>query len=286
MKRSGIHVITVPCFSGAPWDLKSFPGLAKAYRTITLALPDGVDTVEANAAVVTAQVDRYPEVVLVGDSFGAFVALAVALRHPLSLRGLVLSGGFASDPNTSLIGRMRAWFARTLPRVLYKGVTLRAHAAALASPHDDNAEVPWSKKKSRQLFAENTPWESYIGRLRAIHGADYGARLAGIDVPTLILSPSFDKLVGREATDTLRDGIRGAEEVVLKNTGHMFRFTHPHRYEEAVSHFIETRVAQPRNNATAIAPDLWQTRPQISRAIRAGGPGFVQRMGKSRFSPS
>jgi len=259
MKRSGIHVVTVPCFSGAPWDLKRFPRLVRAYGATTLALPERVDTVEAHADAAIAEVDRYPDVVLVGDSFGAFVALAAALRHPRSLRGLVLSGGFASDPNISVIGRMRAWFARTLPRAWYKGITLRAHAAALASPHDVAAEVPWSKKKSRQLFVENTPWESYVGRLRAIRGVDYRARLAEIDVPTLILSPSFDKLVGREATDTLRAGIRGAAEVVLESTGHMFRFTHPHRYEEAVARFIETRVEtrvaqRACEGAIAIAP--------------------------------
>jgi len=252
MNRSDIHVVTIPCFSGAPWDLKRFPGLVSAYGATTLALPDRVDTVEANADAVIAEVERYSEVVLVGDSFGAFVALAAALRHPRSLRGLVLSGGFASDPNTSVIGRMRAWFARTLPRAWYKGVTLRAHAAALASPYDYVAEVPWTMKKSRQLFAENTPWESYVGRLQSIRVTDYRGRLAEIDIPTLILSPSYDKLVGRKATDTLLDRIPGAQEIVLERTGHMFRFTHPRRYEEAVARFIERRVVR-RVRATAIA---------------------------------
>jgi pimeloyl-ACP methyl ester carboxylesterase len=255
MNHPDIHVVTVPCFSGAPWDLKRFPGLVREYAASTLALPDGVDTVESNVDAVIAEVDRYPAVVLVGDSFGAFVALAAALRQPRSLRGLVLSGGFASDPNTSVIGRMRAWFARTLPRALYKGVTLHAHAAALASPHDYVAEVRWTMRKSRRLFAENTPWESYVGRLGAIREADYRSRLAEIDVPTLILSPSYDKLVGREATDTLLDRIPGAQEVVLERTGHMFRFTHPHRYEEAVTRFIERRVARrTRSAAIAVAP--------------------------------
>lgn len=242
MNRSGIHVVTVPCFSGAPWQLKRFPVPVRSNGATTLALPERVDTVEAHADAVIAEVDRYPDVVLVGDSFGAFVALAAALRHPRSLRGLVLSGGFASDPNTSVIGRMRACFARTLPRAWYKVLMLRTHAAALAPLRDDTAEVPWSGKKSRKLFAENRLWESYVGRLRAIREADYRARLAEIDVPTVILSPSFEKVVGREVTDTLLDRIPGAQEVVLESTGHMFRFTHPHRYEEAVSRFIQTRV--------------------------------------------
>ena len=243
MSLSGIHVITVPCFSGAPWDLKMFPKLVDAYDASSLRLPDRVNTIEPNVEAVLSEVNCHSNVVLVGDSFGAFVALATALRHPRSLVGLVLSGGFASDPNTSPVGRTRAWFARTLPRSWYRQITLRAHANALASPHDAAGEVPWNSARSRALFADNTPWESYVGRLHTIAAADFRAELAEIDVPTLILSPSYDKLVGRERTKELRKGIPGAEEVVLDGTGHMFRFTHPHQYEDAVTRFIETRVA-------------------------------------------
>jgi pimeloyl-ACP methyl ester carboxylesterase len=242
MNSAGIHVVAVPCFSGAPWDLNYFPRLVEAYDASTLELPNGVDTTEAHADAVMAEVEQHSNVVLVGDSFGALVSLAVALRRPRSLSGLVLSGGFARDPNTSLIARVRAWFARTLPRALYRGITLRAHAAALASPHDAAAEVPWSKTKSRVLFAECTPWESYVGRMRAVRAADYRSRLAEIRVPTLILSPAYDKLVGRQATEELRNGIPCSEEIVLEGTGHMFRFTHPHRYEKAVLRFIESRI--------------------------------------------
>ncbi len=236
MNRVSIHVVTVPCFSGAPWDLKWFPRLVEAYGATTLRLPDGVDSIEANVDAVLAEVESYSNVVLVGDSFGAFVALASSLRHPQSLVGLVLSGGFASDPNTSQIGRTRAWFARTLPRAWYGQLTLRAHANALASPHDAAGEVPWNPEKSRALSAANTPWESYVGRLHAIGTADFRARLEEVDVPTLILSPSYDKLVGRERTEELLHGISGAEEVVLQETGHMFRFSHPHACDRTVSH--------------------------------------------------
>jgi pimeloyl-ACP methyl ester carboxylesterase len=245
MNDSDIHVVAVPCFSGAPWDLRSFPKLAKKYHATTIKLPEASDSVAQHAEAVIAELQRHSNVVLVGDSFGALVSLEVALRRPQSLVALVLSGGFASDPNTSVIGRIRAWFAQALPRGWYDRVTLRAHASALASPHDAGAEVPWSARESRALFLRHTPWESYVGRLRAVRTADYRDRLIEIDVPTLILTPAFDNLVGPKATAELRDGIRGSEEVVLEGTGHMFRFTHPRKYEAAVAHFIETRVSIP-----------------------------------------
>ncbi len=232
-------VLAVPCFSGAPWDLAAFPRLGAQHELRTLALPEAVSDIDGYVDAVLEALPSNRPTVLVGDSFGALVSIGVAARRPPSLRALVLSGGFAADPNTSTVGRIRAFFGRSLPRFLYRAVTLRAHAAALSSPHDASAEVPWDRGKSRALFLTHTPWESYVARLRAIRGLDLRPLLPKIRVPSLILSPSYDKLVGREATDALLGGIAGANEVVLDGTGHMLRFTHPRRYEAAVLRFLD-----------------------------------------------
>jgi pimeloyl-ACP methyl ester carboxylesterase len=240
MNAPNLRIVAVPCFSGAPWRLERFPIFANEFGATSPALPEAAESVETAADAVLAEVERHASVVLVGDSFGALVSIAVAARRPSVLVGLVLSGGFAADPNRSMVGKVRAWFARTLPRSVYRTITLRAHAAALASPVD--AEVPWSTRHSRDLFLQHTPWESYVARLRAILTADFRSRLCDIEVPTLILTPSFDKLVGPVATRELSSGIRHSEECVLHETGHMFRFTHPRRYEEAVVDFVRRRV--------------------------------------------
>jgi pimeloyl-ACP methyl ester carboxylesterase len=64
-------------------------------------------------------------------------------------------------------------------------------------------------------------------------------------VPTLILTPEHDTLIGQDAATTLRRGIPGAVEHVLPRTGHMFRFTHPVRYASHVAEFLDARVATP-----------------------------------------
>ena len=235
-----LYVLAVPCFSGAPWELSHFPRLAGEHELHTLALPERADHLDAYADAVLAALPADRPTVLMGDSFGAFVSIAAAARRPPSLRALVLSGGFAADPNTTIVGRLRAFFARNLPRALYGAVTLRAHAAALASPHDGGAEIPWSRARSRELFLAHTPWESYVARLRAIRGVDLRPQLPSIALPTLVLTPSYDKLVGRDATDALLTGIPRAKEEVLDGTGHMVRFTHPGRYEAAALRFVAT----------------------------------------------
>ncbi len=237
-------VITVPCFSGAPWDLPMLTRLS--HRPLrTFRLPEGVDDMEGYADALAEQVAQLEEYVLVGDSFGAVAALGLAVRRPPGLRALVLSGGFAADPVTAPVARARVAAARLMPPALYRDVTLRFHAQALASPHDRDGQVPWTVADSRRLFLDNTPHASYRARSRAAFSADYRLLLPAVDVPTLILTPSHDRLIGPDAARVLREGIPDATEVVLPGTGHMFRFSHPRTYAAAVEDFLAARLPRP-----------------------------------------
>jgi pimeloyl-ACP methyl ester carboxylesterase len=238
-------VVTVPCFSGAPWDLDSLTPLAD-YPLRTMRLPDGVADVEEYADFLAGQVAGLDDYVLVGDSFGAVVALALAVRRPAGLRALVLSGGFAANPVTTRTGRLKIRAARFLPGPLYRQLVLRMHAAALASPFDRDAERPLSPGQTRRLFLDNTPWHSYVARADAALQADYIDRLGRISVPTLILTPEHDTLIGEHAATVLRTDIPDAVEHVLAGTGHMFRFTHPRRYAAPVADFLAARLTPAR----------------------------------------
>jgi pimeloyl-ACP methyl ester carboxylesterase len=233
-------LVTVPCFSGAPWQHELLEPLA-GYPLRSMRLAEEADDIAAYADHVERDIGHLDEFVLIGDSFGAVVALAVASRQPSGLRALVLSGGFAANPVTDPMIRVKLAAAKFLPGPLYRNVVLRLHAAALASPFDSEGEVAWTRADSRQLFVDNTPHASYVARTRAAFKADYTDRLAKITAPTLILTPQHDKLIGDEAAAVLRSGIPDATEVVLPRTGHMFRFTHPHTYAGAVARFLAAR---------------------------------------------
>lgn len=244
-------IVTVPCFSGAPWDLETLAPLSRRPRR-TMRLPDTLDELEHYGDFVEAQVADLDDYVLVGDSFGAVIALAVAVRQPSGLRGLVLSGGFAADPVESRIGRAKIASARFLPGPLYRHLTLRLHASALASPHDSEGQVVLDKSDFRRLFLDNTPWHAYAARAKAAFSADYRNQLDRVAVPTLIITPSHDELIGPDAAHTMLDGIPDATEVVLERTGHMFRFTHPGTYAAAIEKFVAARVAAPMDQETEL----------------------------------
>lgn len=234
-------IVTIPCFSGAPWELDKLIPLA-GWPLRTMALPDAVDSIEAYADYVTEQIADLDDFVLVGDSFGAVVALAVAVRQPPGMRALIVSGGFAANPVTSRIGRAKLGAARFLPGPLYRQVTLRLHAASLASPFDAEGDYPLSERDTADLFREHTPWRSYTARAKAAFSADYRSQLVNIDVPTLILTPEHDTLIGEDAAGILRRGIRDSVEHVIARTGHMFRFTHPVTYSRHIAEFLQSRL--------------------------------------------
>jgi pimeloyl-ACP methyl ester carboxylesterase len=229
-------LVTVPCFSGAPWDERQLASL-RGYPVRTMRLPEGVDDVEAYADFVAAQVADLADYVLVGDSFGAVISLTVALRQPAGLRGLVLSGGFAANPLPrwkSVAGST----SRYLGERLYRALTLRIHARELSSRFDSTAEVPHRRSDYRRLFVENTPAGSYSARVASVISFDVRDQLAKVDVPTLLITPADDRLVGEEAARELTEGMPAAREVVLPDTGHMFRFTHPSLYGRTIVEFL------------------------------------------------
>jgi pimeloyl-ACP methyl ester carboxylesterase len=234
-------LVMVPCFAGAPWNLEALTALQDCPKR-TLRLPDDIDDLEAAADVLHEQIRDLPSYVLVGDSYGAVISIALAVRQPRGLQALVVSGGFAKDPITSPLLRALAALAPYFPGPFYRSLTLRVHAANLRSDHDAQGEVPWSMRKTREFFVRETPHRAFVNRVRSLAHADYIDRLGLIQVPTLILTPEDDRLIGQAASQILLSGIRQSEELVLPGTGHMFRFSHPHRYSQAVRQFLDRRI--------------------------------------------
>ena len=240
-------LVTIPCFSGAPWDDRQLAPFA-GREVRTMRLPVGLDDVEAYADFIAEQVADLNSYVLVGDSFGAVIALTLATRQPTGLVALVLSGGFAANPLPRWKG-IAARASRFAGGPLYRQGTLRFHAFQLASRFDAAAEVPLTQNDYRRLFIANTPRRSYTARVTSVIDFDVRDRLDRVIVPTLLLTPQDDKLVGEDAAKEMLAGIPDAREVVLPATGHMFRFTHPDLYGHTITDFLDDAIAAARNHA-------------------------------------
>jgi pimeloyl-ACP methyl ester carboxylesterase len=245
-------LVMIPCFAGAPWKLDSLTAL-QDWPMRTLRLPDDMDDLERLADFVLTQVRDLEDFVLVGDSFGAVIALTVSIRRPAGLRALVISGGFARNPITSPLLKLLAGLAPYFPGPFYRGLTLRLHAFNLRSRFDSEGENPWSVARTRAFFVRETPHQAYVNRIRAVRKADCSQALGRIEVPTLILTPEEDRLIGREAARLLLNGIPGSRESILPRTGHMFRFSHPRAYSAAVAGFLQEALASQRQDSPQAA---------------------------------
>jgi len=230
-------LVTVPCFSGAPWDDRQLAPL-RSYPVRTMRLPEAVGEVDRYADFVDTQVEGLSDYVLIGDSFGAVISLTLALRQPTGLRGLVLSGGFAANPLPRWKG-LAARSSRYAVGPIYRQVVLRFHAHQLASSFDRSAEIPHRQNDYRELFVKNTPPSSYSARVTSVISFDVRQQLAKVSVPTLLITPADDRLVGAQAAQELRQGLPNVREVVLPSTGHMFRFTHPNLYGHTILDFLD-----------------------------------------------
>jgi pimeloyl-ACP methyl ester carboxylesterase len=122
------------------------------------------------------------------------------------------------------------------------------HSWQLTSKFDATAEVPHTQRDYRQLFVENTPRASYTARVTSVIDFDVREHLHRVNVPTLLITPEDDKLVGEEAAEDVLAGIPQGHEIVLPATGHMFRFTHPRLYAQTITGFLDDPSTTPAVN--------------------------------------
>jgi pimeloyl-ACP methyl ester carboxylesterase len=231
-------LVMVPCFAGAPWNLMQMHAL-QDWPMRTFRLPEDLNNLEELSDFVLEQVSDLEDYILLGDSFGAVISIALATRRPRGLQGLVLSGGFAKSPITSPLLRGLAALAPFFSGTFYRELTLRVHAIKLRSVFDREGEIPWSATKTKEFFVKETTHRAYVSRIKAIEKSDYTGVLSRINVPTLILTPEEDRLIGKEAAKIMLKGIAGSTEVLLPRTGHMFRFSHPSAYSERIRDFLQ-----------------------------------------------
>jgi pimeloyl-ACP methyl ester carboxylesterase len=234
MSGKRLPLVLVPCFSGAPWKTEDFP----AWRDrilVTGQLPDagGLDRYANLVASWTEGLDEYA---MVGDSFGASVALALAERRPAGLRALVMSGGFA-EAHLAPTSVARVFLAMLTGQPGYR-LTVKLHVRSLGSRFDP----PGTAAELRDLFLAHSDNRTFVHRGLAVVRTDLRPGLGKVRVPTLILTPEEDHLIGPAAARELVEGIPDAEERVLPGTGHLLRFTHEREYAAAVDTFLAKRL--------------------------------------------
>lgn len=194
----------------------------------------GID-LAAWVADIGAVVDEYPaaDVHLVGLSMGGVQAIACGAALGTRLKSLTLANTFATlspDVAARKVEEMRTQIA---------DVGMSAYAAAYL---DGTIVAPVTEDSYQALhraIATVTP-EHYMESAEATFLVDLTGELAGITVPTLVITSDLDHKTPSSLSEQIKAGIPGASIVSIAGAGHLSSVEKPAEFAAALTTFLTT----------------------------------------------
>lgn len=245
---AGLPVLLLHAFplSGAMWD-PQVEALAGSCRLIVPDLsgfgasqgvpPDGVCRMSDLAADAVALLDQLEigRAVVCGLSMGGYAALAFAEGAPERLRGLVLADTRAGADSEEARQR-RLDMAR---RVLEEGTGFLPDALLPKLLGRTTRERrPDVGTRVERMIREAPPAGVAAAQRGMAQRPDRSRVLPRLDVPVLILVGEEDELTPPVESRHLEKEIRGAELVVLPESGHLASLESPEAFNEALGAFL------------------------------------------------
>jgi len=171
---------------------------------------------------------------LLGNGFGGFVSVALAVRHAKLFDRLVLADTGAAIP---LQGK--AAFAAMAERVETGGMeAVLATALQRMFPDDFLAANPAIAEERKATLRATKP-EHFAAACRALARFDMRAELAGIRNPTLVVIGLRDTATPPALSHELAAGILGAKLVELPHCGHSPHIQDPEGFWQAIKPFLK-----------------------------------------------
>ena len=200
------------------------PGFGEAAQT-----PDGVMTMglaaeSALAAADAAGLDRF---VVCGLSMGGYVAFELWRRAPERIAGLVLANTRAMPDTPEGADGRRALAARLRSE---GNVLADAPPPLLGERAGDDL-----RERVRGWIGEQSADAIAAASLGMADRPDSTGDLAGIDVPTLIITSDLDAMIPPEQSAPMAEAIPGARLEVLDGAGHLSNLEAPERFAALVA---------------------------------------------------
>jgi pimeloyl-ACP methyl ester carboxylesterase len=176
-------------------------------------------------------------VVLIGHSMGGYVALAFARQFPAMLRGLVLVSTKAGTDTPEVAAGRRA----TAEKVRAEGVKLIVDAMAAKMLAASNPDATMAEQM-RELMAPSRPEGAIAALLGMAERPDSTPMLAGISVPTLVVTGADDGIIPPAESEKLAPVIPGAQLSVIPRAGHLVAFEQPDAFNRVLTEWLESGI--------------------------------------------
>ncbi|HYF25760.1 MAG TPA: alpha/beta fold hydrolase [Baekduia sp.] len=174
---------------------------------------------------------------VLGISMGGMVAQELALAHRERVDKLVLGCTYAGGAGSAL----------TAPEdfaPLAEAMRAGDRDAVMRHGFDLNLSSGWARSQGAyeefQRIASTKPASQAVImlQLQAIGGHDTSARLPSLDVPTLVVHGSDDRMLPVANARRIAELIPGARLEVLHGAGHLFWWEQPDRVLELLEDFL------------------------------------------------
>jgi 3-oxoadipate enol-lactonase len=220
------------------------PALAAKHRVTLINLPgfDGsqpamLALMDAYVAAIEDGFDEFkiaPDAVLLGNGFGAMVALAFALAHADRISKLVLCDAAAGFPPEG-----RAAFAQMAQKVADQGLgavaeiaARRVHSPAYLAAHPEAVE------QRKQVLLDIDP-KAFHAACRILQETDLTPLLHHLHVPTLVVCGELDQATPPALAKAIASKVPGASYVELPSCGHCPPLEQPEAFLAAIKDFVE-----------------------------------------------
>jgi pimeloyl-ACP methyl ester carboxylesterase len=199
------------------------------------ATPDGhvEDLLRLLDALDLASID------VVGASFGAFVGLSLAARHPGRVRSLVAVTAAERIADEEWPAAQRLIDAALAAAAGGDGRRVfDLLAESTFSPEYVSAQGPAFEERRQRIGLLPRPWfEALGGLLESLRGLDLRPLLGGIRCPTLVVGAELDLTFPPERSRALAAAIPGARLAIVPGAGHALVVEGPDRLLRAVREF-------------------------------------------------
>jgi 3-oxoadipate enol-lactonase len=218
------------------------PALAATHRVVMLSLPGfgaseraegGLDAVADRIAAALAAMELDQPPIFIGNGYGGFVALNVAIRHPGIAQRLVLAdcGAAFSEPGRAAFRGMSA-MAREKGLSSISDVAMRRlFAPAYQAAHPELIE----ERRARFLAVDA---ETFHAACAALASLDLRGALAGVETPALVLVGEHDEATPPAMSRELAAGLPHASLTVLPGCAHVPQLQEPALFMDAIRSFI------------------------------------------------
>ncbi len=211
--------------NAASWGFQ-LPDLARRYRVLTYDMrgqgrsehPKGEYSLDLHAEDLVALMDalHLSSAHMVGTSYGGELNLLMGLRHPERCRTLVIIASVSqSDPLcAAMVERWRLAAQLGDGKAFFRLIYADVYSELFLTARPDLMPLAEERYATLDLPAA-------VRLIKSFQGFNVTAELAGIQVPTCIVSAELDLLKPRKYGEIMHRAIPGAEFHLIPGAGHV-----------------------------------------------------------------